>query len=222
MSTVQIIIPIKINTPFTKTKIHGLRSHKIAEMAPPKPLPPISILHEYFNYDPDNGQLTWKVNRSKSKIGQVINNHNEKGYIRFRFNRENWRVHRVAWAMHHGEDPGNFQVDHINGQRDDNRITNLRLVTNSENNCNMKLTTKNKSGVRGVNWIKHCKKWRAEIKFRGKHYQRHYEDKTHAIAARCLAEYRLFGEHSPYFSRTPTSISIPVDSGTTSTTTTIK
>ena len=110
-------------------------------------------------------------------------------------------VHRIIWAIHNGEDPGELQVDHINGKRNDNRIGNLRLVTPSENDRNRNIRKGNVSGVTGVSYHKGKKMWDAGIGYKGKLYRRCYKDKNHAIAARCLAEYRLFGEHSKLLSK---------------------
>jgi HNH endonuclease len=184
-------------------------------MPPPKPLPPISTLREYFHYNPDNGHLTWKVSKGGAQCGNVVNASAGGGHKQVVVNRQKCYLHRIAWVMYYGKGPGDLDVDHINGQPGDNRIKNLRLVTRSENQANRKLNNDNKSGVRSVTRNKNSKKWRAEIKFRGKQYARHYEDKTHAIAACCLAEYRLFGDNSSYFSRTPTPFSVSVESDTT-------
>ena len=71
-------------------------------------------------------------------------------------------AHRVAWFLHYGEDPGELQVDHKNRIRHDNRISNLRLATQSDNSCNCKTSSLNTSGVKGVDAF--FGKWRARIR----------------------------------------------------------
>ena len=82
------------------------------------------------------------------------------------------RVHRVIWEMHYGQIPNGFQIDHINGVRNDNRIENLRLATPSQNNFNMKTPKHNTSGIKGVSWSRSTNKWKAQIKASG-HNVRH-------------------------------------------------
>lgn len=60
------------------------------------------------------------------------------------------------------------QVDHINGDGLDNRRCNLRLATNSENQCNARIRRNNMSGYKGVSWDKYCQKWRVQIRIEGK------------------------------------------------------
>jgi hypothetical protein len=74
-------------------------------------------------------------------------------------------AHRVAWAIYYGEWPKKH-IDHINGDRADNRISNLRDVTGTENNRNAKRRKDNKSGYAGV--YKYKKRFRAHIKVDGK------------------------------------------------------
>lgn len=78
------------------------------------------------------------------------------------------KAHRVAWAIVHGDWPSQH-IDHINGERSDNRIGNLRDVPNIENHRNEGRSKNNKSGVNGVCWDKQTGKWRAQIKV---NYQR--------------------------------------------------
>ena len=72
-----------------------------------------------------------------------------------------YKIHRVVFLMHHGYI--SKSIDHINGNKSDNRIDNLRACSNSENGCNAKMSKLNKSGVKGVSWQKSAGKWRGEV-----------------------------------------------------------
>ena len=74
--------------------------------------------------------------------------------------------HRVAWFLHYGEWPCR-QIDHVNGNRSDNRIANLRLATNSENVCNRGKPKNNTSGFKGVSWNSGRRAWLATIRRKG-------------------------------------------------------
>ena len=161
-----------------------------------KPLPDIEVLHAWFHYNHENGILYNKKNRNHNAVeGSQVGFYSD-GYLVTHFQGKVYKVHRVVWAIHHGRDPGQLQIDHINGNRVDNRINNLRLVTCSQNNCNARIRSDNTSGVKGVSWHKEKGKWRAEITKDGVRYRRNYRDMNHAIAARVLAEYRLHGEYA--------------------------
>lgn len=73
------------------------------------------------------------------------------------------RAHRVAWAVYHGAWPPE-QIDHVNGDRGDNRLLNLRAVPNCLNHRNEGRPKNNTSGVTGVHWCKQTRRWRATIK----------------------------------------------------------
>jgi len=160
-----------------------------------KPLP-ISDLIESFNYDHERGLLFWKKSGVGRQTHNPIGTSNEKGYSRVVLNRTHYKVHRVAWALYYKEDPGNKQVDHINGIKTDNRISNLRLVTPSQNAMNSKVQKKNGTLPKGVTFHPRKKLYRARITVNGKVYNRFYKELERAIAARCLAEYQLFGQYS--------------------------
>ncbi len=101
-------------------------------------------------------------------------------------------AHRVAWAIHHGR-WSEQHIDHINGVRDDNRITNLREVRDGGNNRNLKRPVTNSSGAIGV--YRQGRKWWAGITYRRRaYYLGSFETKEAAIAARKAAE-RRFGFH---------------------------
>jgi len=103
-------------------------------------------------------------------------------------------AHRVAWAIHYGEWPSG-QIDHINGERTDNRIENLREVTSQENARNRRRTERNTSGIVGVSWSKRKRKWFARIGVNGEDvFLGHFDCKQDAAYARKAAE-RKYGFH---------------------------
>ena len=92
--------------------------------------------------------------------------------------------------------PGSLYVDHINRKPLDNRKNNLRLCSNSQNQMNSKLHIKNTSGYRGVTWNKKGKRWRAQIKFRGKRiFLGDFVEKAEAVKAYIRKAKHLFGDY---------------------------
>lgn len=90
-----------------------------------------------------------------------------KGYKGFRYNGRTYKTHRVLWALEYGRWPEHW-LDHRNGNRTDNRSSNLREATPLQNSQNRKLNSDNTSGVRGVHWDKAANKWKAQIKVNSK------------------------------------------------------
>lgn len=117
-------------------------------------------LRELLNYDPETGVFTWAITRRGCRKGSVAGCKMKHGYITIRLDNALYTAHRLAWLYTNGEWPAE-QIDHINRDRADNRISNLRAVTNAENAQNQK-TRANKSGFTGVR--KENSKWVAEIK----------------------------------------------------------
>ena len=125
------------------------------------PLPSQERLKEVLNYDPDTGVFTWKVSTSHSvKAGSVAGSTDRDGYIQIRLDRVYYRAHRLAWLHYYGEDPGDLEIDHIEHNRSDNRISKLRLATASQNQRN--------GSWQGIGWHDAKSKWRARIKVSGK------------------------------------------------------
>ncbi len=103
--------------------------------------------------------------------------------------------HRLIWLWHHGHFPEG-EIDHIDGVKDNNNITNLRAVDRAENGKNQRIHKNNKSGVMGVHWHKVAKKWQAAIYAEGENfYLGLFIDKQDAIKARKAAEIK-YGFHS--------------------------
>lgn len=112
----------------------------------------IEQLRERFSYDSETGCIRWKaVVRKHAFVGRVVSSLDVAGYIQVNFGGGVvLKGHRIAWAMHYGAWPDGH-IDHINGNRSDNRIANLRCVDN-KTNCENKRpgSTKNKTGFIGV------------------------------------------------------------------------
>jgi len=161
-----------------------------------KPLPPLEELKEYLDYNPDTGILTWiKQPINTVEVGQEAGSKNSKGYIEIKFKGERYLAHRIAYYMYHGVDPLENLVDHEYGGESNNKINNLRLASNSQNQMNhINLRSDNTSGVTGVSWAKDKKKWHSTICRDGVHINLgHFTNKEDAIQARKEGEKKYFG-----------------------------
>lgn len=126
------------------------------------------LLHEYLNYDPNTGHLTWK----KKLCSKVVVGRRAGTKVRNRDNRiikifgQVFIEHRLIWLYVYGYYPKPHEhIDHINHDEQDNRISNLRLVSQRENNKNQSKRSDNTTGVVGV-WVSTrngAKKYMAEI-----------------------------------------------------------
>lgn len=147
---------------------------------------------DIFEYS--NGKLYWKIRPAmRMRVGDLAGTEC-KGYIQVNCKAKSgvnklYRAHRIVWEMHHGPIPEWVVIDHINGNGLDNRIENLRVVTQADNQKNKKVGKNNESGVLGVAWYKPSSKWVARISKDGKWshigYFDNFED---AVRARREAE----------------------------------
>jgi len=152
-------------------------------------------LKELLYYNPDTGIFTWKENRRRVKKGDVAGGFGEDGYIQICIDRFTYRGHQLAWLYHYGEYPCGY-VDHINHNRSDNSISNLRCVTAAENGKNRGKQSNNKSGYVGVHWDKTRRKWLASIKVNRRCINLgRFKERKDAIFARQQAENK-YGFHS--------------------------
>tara|TARA_R110000744_G_C19236127_1_gene548725 strand:+ start:290 stop:802 length:513 start_codon:yes stop_codon:yes gene_type:complete len=140
--------------------------------------------HETFSYDPVEGVLTWKIKPNpKICIGTKVGGYTGRGYLGFGFQNKKMYVHRVVWLMAHGSWP--VQIDHVDHDKTNNRLENLRSVTASLNNKNRPLNLNNKSGMPGVCWNKANETWVIRI---GTRYLCCKKDKFEACCERKKAE----------------------------------
>jgi len=141
-------------------------------------------LKELLAYNQTTGEFSWLKPRKGVKTGVRIGCDNGHGYLRITVDGDSYYAHRLAWIYVYGDDPDK-QIDHINGNRSDNSIANLRHVSPSENQFNRHGAQANsKSGMIGVSWHKKASKWQAHIKAKGKRlYLGLYESEEDASAA---------------------------------------
>jgi hypothetical protein len=154
------------------------------------------VLKKNLHYDPASGIFTRLIESAhNSKAGSEAGCRDASGYCKICVAGTQYLAHRLAVMYMTGEFPPS-QVDHINGCRHDNRWENLRPVSRSENQRNMKLKKNNTSGAAGVSWNKCVGKWESSIRVpRGpKKTLGYFEDFDSAVAARKQAEAR-FGYH---------------------------
>lgn len=177
------------------------------------PLPSPDVLRQLLRYEPETGRLFWKerdikwfadggysaqrrmaVWNSAFSNKEAFTSFHRKGYKKGQIFEKQYLAHRVIWVIAHGAWPR--QIDHINGDPADNRLTNLRSVTSQENQQNMSRARNNTSGCTGVTWDQAREKWIAQIQNGGRNvHLGRFSDRDEAICARKVAEAK-YGFHA--------------------------
>lgn len=161
------------------------------------------LLREIFYYDKEEGGLRFKSKppncqenrrwntRYASKLCGSANN---RGYLHVKLFKKKFKVHRLVFLFHKGFMP-EF-IDHIDGDKLNNRIENLRAVTKGENNQNAKIASSNTSGAKGVSWHKQHRKWYATLRCDKKvYFLGLYTDFEEAVQVVKGARERLHGDY---------------------------
>ena len=115
-------------------------------------------LEELLSYEPDSGLFIWRIDQGSAKAGSVAATKATNGYLVVMVDKKYQSLHRLAFAFMGREVPD--CVDHINGDRTDNRWKNLRAATAIENARNQRLHRTNSTGLPGVMWDQRSR-WRA-------------------------------------------------------------
>ena len=150
-------------------------------------------------YDPDTGLMRWLISPSAGvKIGDIAGSKSENGrgksYVKVRLKGSNYYAHRLAWLYMSGSLPQG-EIDHVDGDGQNNKLINLRSVSRKDNMRNRKKPSHNKSGVSGVHWNKEINKWVVQIVSDKKKFTvGYYGDINDAIRSRKEAENK-FGYH---------------------------
>jgi len=152
------------------------------------------LVRSLFEYR--GGKLFNKVRRGNAAIGEEACALDAKGYKRTKINRQSFFVHRLIFLMHHGYMP-KF-IDHIDCDRTNNNIENLREATHNQNNHNRKISTRNKSGVKGVSWCNRPPSWKAQCTVDYRQYHLGYFAKLEDAEA---AVRKFRSEHHAQFAR---------------------
>ncbi len=153
-------------------------------------------LLELLDYDPATGMFRWRVKRHRVKAGTVAGCLHGTGYVVISADGQIYLAHRLAWLWMTGKWPSD-DIDHANLDRSDNRWSNLREATRSQNRANAPIHAHNKVRLKGVYRApaKLDKPFRAEIRKDGKRYfLGYFKTKEEAHAAYGAAATSLHGE----------------------------
>ena len=147
-------------------------------------------LKQLFTYK--DGDLLWRGHRKGAKWNAVAGTVNSNGYRRVSVDYKLYYVHQLIYFFHHGYIPK--KIDHIDGDRLNNKIENLREVTDSENMQNARKRTDNSTGFKGVSLTRN-KRFRAYITVNKKQkWLGVYDSPEEAYGKYCIASKQFFGE----------------------------
>jgi hypothetical protein len=162
----------------------------------PKPLKESSYeeVAALFQYNPKTGVLRWNYDRRKLKKGDPINELNAAGYLTVRVAKKRCLAHRVCWFLHYKKWPAEY-LDHIDRNKLNNRISNLREASPAQNAHNASFSKNNKTGLRGVYWCTTRGKFKSQIRSEGKTYDLgEFDTKQEASIAYRVAAKLLHGK----------------------------
>ena len=136
-------------------------------------------LHAMFAYIPETGKMIHLYTTQGGKqAGQEAGSPHNAGYLQIMIRRKKYLIHRLIWLYVYGKWP--TQIDHINGQRSDNRLKNLRECTYSQNHGNKRMNRNNTSGSKGVYLDKRDGAWFVYV---ANEYKGRYKTKQEAADA---------------------------------------
>lgn len=196
------LISLSLSQKRTYHMIHPKQSEfsapkSVLSFPDPRGYPTKEELDAFFTYDAETGKLYNRVTRGRAKAGNEAGSLNDTGsgrlYRRIVFNGAKLYAHTAIYIMHTGGIPVNHEIDHIDQDRLNNRLENLRSVTHSDNSKNFPLYSRNTSGVMGVR--RERNKWRSQIRVGGRDINLGlFAKKSEAAEARKKAD-RLYGYH---------------------------
>ncbi len=160
----------------------------------PKPELTAERLRELLHYNPETGIFSRPINRGGEVAGAVVGCLTANGYWLIGVDYRRYRAHRLAWLYMYGNWPTRH-IDHLNGNRTDNRIANLRDVDRATNMQNMrKALSTNRCGLMGVSFHRQSGLWAARLVARGKIHSLGYHRTPEAAHEAYLAAKRKLHE----------------------------
>jgi hypothetical protein len=157
-------------------------------------MPSVECIRSLFYYDIELGCLRF---RSGVKAGSIAGASHPCGYRQVWIGGDRFLLHRLIWKYHHGSEPR--QVDHIDGNRGNSKIENLRPACEKTNQRNRGKQGNNTSGLKGAYFRKSDGRWMSAIRVGGK--QKHlgyYPSANEAHKAYCVAAAEYYGEYANY------------------------
>ena len=155
-----------------------------------------SELKSLLHYDQDTGIFTWLNSISKIKEKSIAGYLHPLGYVDIQINKKHYKAHRLAWLYIYGKWPKQF-IDHINNNKSDNRLLNLREATSVQNKWNTPSTSS--TGAKGVYWIASRNRYRVSFTINGKlkcfgHFKKEHFKEAKELAKTIILE--LHGEYA--------------------------
>lgn len=143
------------------------------------------------HYNAITGVFTWAYGRRGVSRGAIAGSLGFDGYWRIKINRKVYAAHRLAWFLTHGQWPS-VEIDHINGNKLDNRIVNLRQADRSVNSQNKRTAQANNlsCGLLGVTWNKQHLRWQSKLMVKKKAVHVGYFDSPEEAHAAYIAKKR--------------------------------
>lgn len=152
----------------------------------------VKYLEAHLHYNPDTGR--WKTVSGHHRVARWVDRRcDHHGYPIININKKTYLAHRLAFLWMTGKMP--LGIDHADGDKKNNKWSNLRPATTSQNLANAKISRRNTSGYKGVFWDKKLKRWTAIVVFQQKTvFRRTYRDINDAVVARQRIFSQYFGE----------------------------
>lgn len=158
--------------------------------------PDVDLILRVLRYDPENGILYWTGAQASYLAGQPAGSVNKLGYVMIKTGGRSLAAHRLAWLFHYGLWP-EVDIDHVDRNRSNNRICNLRLTSMLQNQMNSAPRRHNTHGWKGITFQPRHKAWLAQITIAGKnHNLGRYKDPRDAAAAYDRRASAEFGDYA--------------------------
>lgn len=152
------------------------------------------------SYDPETGVFRSNIDahNGRWRAGRIVGSPAGRGYYKVTVNGSQRYCHRLAWVYCYGTSPEG-EIDHIDGDRSNNAISNLRIANKSQNMWNSKIRKNNSTGLKGVTFIEKRNKYKSRITANGTViFLGLFQTKYEAHSEYCFAAIKYFGEYARF------------------------